>query len=350
MIWLIAKKELYDNWQSSKITLAFALCVILLTVSVWLALKDYSARVSSYSLTRTGDTLFVEPISNYVFFDKEGKIKPGNDINDVIDIIGIYRRPAELSVLAKGLEERMNRPIRLFNIRKFGVQAEIDTGNQQERNKLFALFPPPDFLFITKVVLSLLTILFAFDAIAGERERGTLQLMLSNSISRGQVLLGKFLGGYLSIAFPFLAAALIAFCLLALSPSIALNGESWLRITFLLLTSLAYIAVFFLIGLFVSALTQRAATAALILLAVWVIITLVLPNVGGLVAKQLVEVPSEQQIETEKFKKAREIEDEAEKKKPSYSYIPGYGKYHKEAQPEISKALKGIEERYAVLR
>lgn len=131
---------------------------------------------------------------------------------------------------------------------------------------MFALFPSPDFLFITKVVLSLLTILFAFDAIAGERERGTLQLMLSNPISRGQVLLGKFLGGYLSIAFPFLAAALIAFLLLVFSPSIALNGESWLQISFLLLVSLAYIAVFFLIGLFVSALTQRAATAALMLL------------------------------------------------------------------------------------
>jgi len=52
MIWLIAKKELYDNWQTHKITLAFVLCVILLMVSVWLGLKDYSARLSSYSLTR----------------------------------------------------------------------------------------------------------------------------------------------------------------------------------------------------------------------------------------------------------------------------------------------------------
>lgn len=123
MIWLIAKRELYDNWQSHKITFAFVLCAILLTVSVWLGLKDYAARVSSYSLTRTGDTLFVEPISTYIFFDKEGRIKPSTswNINEVIDIIGIYRRPVELSILAKGLEDRMNRPIRLFNIRKFGA-------------------------------------------------------------------------------------------------------------------------------------------------------------------------------------------------------------------------------------
>jgi ABC-type transport system involved in multi-copper enzyme maturation permease subunit len=353
MIWLIAKKELYDNWQSRKITLAFALCVVLLTVSVWLGLKDYSARLSSYSLTRTGDTLLIEIIANYVCFDEGGKMMPNRVIymDELVDIVGIYRCPAELSILAKGLEGRMNRPVRLINLRKFGVQAEVDTGSLQERNKLFALFPSPDFLFITKVVLSLLTILFAFDAIAGEREMGTLQLMLSNSVSRAQVLLGKFLGGYLSIVFLFLAASLIAFLLLAFSPSVVLNVESWLRILFLLLASLAYIAVFLLIGLFVSALTGRAATAVLMLLAIWAVVTLVLPNVGGLVAKQLVEVPSQQQIETEKFKKAREIEDEAEKRGlQSHGPAAGYGRWHPEVQPKIEESLKEIEEHYDLLR
>ena len=46
MIWLIAKKELYDNWQTHKIKLAFVLCSLLLTMSVWLGLKDYSTRLS----------------------------------------------------------------------------------------------------------------------------------------------------------------------------------------------------------------------------------------------------------------------------------------------------------------
>ncbi|HIE28033.1 TPA: hypothetical protein EYP66_12175 [Candidatus Poribacteria bacterium] len=52
MIFLIAKKELIDNWQSRKIVLAFALCAILFSVSFYLALKDYSGRLESYSLSR----------------------------------------------------------------------------------------------------------------------------------------------------------------------------------------------------------------------------------------------------------------------------------------------------------
>ena len=96
--------------------------------------------------------------------------------------------------------------------------------------------------------------------------------------------------------------------------------------------------------------TSRASTAVLMSLAMWVILTLIVPNVGWLVGKQLVQVPSQQQIDTEKFKTARKIEDEAEKKKPSEEYIPGYGKWHPEAQPQIEETLKGIDERYATLR
>ena len=269
MIWLIAKKEIYDNWQNHKIKLAFVLCSLLLTMSVWLGLKDYSTRLSSYNLTRMDDTLSGVPVAVYMYLNDDGKPIVFSSMGDMINIIGIYRRPVELGILARGIEDRMNRPVQFFNIRKSGYKAATDIGNPQERNKTAALYSLPDFLFFTKVVLSLLMILFAYETIAGERERGTLQLILSNSVSRGQTLLGKFLGGYLSIALPFLAAAAIALLLLVLSPSVVLGSNGWLRIFSLLLTSLGYLGVFFFIGLSISAVTSRAATAVLMSLAIW---------------------------------------------------------------------------------
>ena len=352
MIWLIAKKELYDNWQSHKITLAFALCFILLTMSVWLGLKDYSERLLGYNLSRNPDILYSgDPLALYLSFNEDGTLRGPNHIvgGDVGEIIGIYRRPTELSTLVRGLEDRFNTPVQLLG--KFGLQSMVDTGNPLERNKLFVLFSTPDFLFITKILLSLLTILFAFDAIAGERERGTLQLMLANTVSRGQLLLGKFLGGYLSIAIPFLSAALIALLLLVLSPSISLSGEGWIRILFLLLMGLWYIGVFFFIGLSISAIARWAATAVLMLLAVWTILALVLPNVGWLIAKQVVPVPSQQQINTEKLQKAREIEDEAHRQGiAQIGSTPGYGTIHPEVQPQIREILKEMDERYTLLK
>ena len=350
MIWLIAKKEIYDNWQSHKITLAFALCLILLPMSFWLGLQSFSARVSSYNLTHMDDTLFAEHLSTYVLVDEAGKVMDSFNVQDHIDVIGTYRRPTPLGIFARGLEDRMNRPVQWFNLSKFGMQAEKDTGNLQERNKLFALFSPPDFLFVTKVVLSLLAIVFTFGAIAEERERGTLKLIISNPVSRGQVLFGKFLGGYLSFIGPYLAAMAIASLLITTSPLIAFNGESFVRILLILLISLGYVALFFFVGLLISALTRHAETAVLILLIIWTIGTFVISSVSGLVANQLVKIPSQKQIDTEKFKRAREIEDEVEQVNPSNSFIAGYGKWHRKAQPTIAEALQEIEERYAILR
>ena len=60
-----------------------------------------------------------------------------------------------------------------------------------------------DWGFVTAVLLSFMGILFTFDAISGEQERGTLRLMLANSISRNTVICGKFLGAFFSISIPF---------------------------------------------------------------------------------------------------------------------------------------------------
>ena len=63
-------------------------------------------------------------------------------------------------------------------------------------------------------MLPFIAILFTFDAIAGEREQGTLRLTLSNSVARDFVLVGKFLGAFLSIGIPFVIAVLINLFLL----------------------------------------------------------------------------------------------------------------------------------------
>ena len=70
MIWLIAKKEIYDNWQSHKITLAFAVCLILLTMSVGLGLKDYSELLLGYNLPRNPDIFYSgDPLALYMSFN-----------------------------------------------------------------------------------------------------------------------------------------------------------------------------------------------------------------------------------------------------------------------------------------
>ena len=77
-----------------------------------------------------------------------------------------------------------------------------------------------DWAFIIGYVLSLIAILFTFDAVSGERERGTLRLMLANPIPRHTVLIGKFLGALISINIPFALAVLMNLLLISTSSAV----------------------------------------------------------------------------------------------------------------------------------
>ena len=65
-----------------------------------------------------------------------------------------------------------------------------------------------DFLFVVGTVFSLLALLFTFDAVAGEREAGTLRINLANALPRDLFLWSKLIGGYIVFVVPFLVAFL----------------------------------------------------------------------------------------------------------------------------------------------
>ena len=97
---------------------------------------------------------------------------------------------------------------------------------------------------IISIVLSLVAILFTFDAISSEKEHGTLRLTLSNSISRGTVLVSKFFAALLTISIPFLIAALLNLFLLYTSKNISLGASEWGRLGVIVFIALIYLSIF----------------------------------------------------------------------------------------------------------
>jgi ABC-type transport system involved in multi-copper enzyme maturation permease subunit len=67
--------------------------------------------------------------------------------------------------------------------------------------------------------------MFVFDAICGEKERGTLKVLLSNSVPRDLVLLGKWIGGYISLAIPFLIALLGGIAYVYITGALQFKGK-----------------------------------------------------------------------------------------------------------------------------
>ena len=228
------------------------------------------------------------------------------DLSDLDDLLwkGVYddRSPQPLRMFVRGLDDEV--PLQVHT--SMGLSRRVHDAFY--RNPVFALFATPDLNYIVNIVVSLLAMLFVFDAVCGEKERATLKLMLANSVPRDVVLLGKWLGGYLTLAVPFTAALLGGIVYVYLTGALALRPEVVERIVWISGVSLLYISVFFSLGLMISTLTHRTSTALLAALFAWVGLVLVLPNLSPVLSRVLAPVPSLQKTKAEKAAIDKETE------------------------------------------
>jgi ABC-type transport system involved in multi-copper enzyme maturation permease subunit len=203
--------------------------------------------------------------------------------------------PTPLGIFAKGLDENLCRP---WELQEVGF--EISSEKQKSLNNLFKLFTPPDLLYVIKVILSLCAMLFAFDIICGEKETGTLRQSLSYCLKRPILIIGKWIGGFISFILPFFIAVLLGTIFVTLSPMVDINAQDWSKLGLFILSSVIYLAVFFSLGILISCLTHRSSTSLVISLFIWTILVFVIPNLGNTLARQFVRIPTAQQLELER--------------------------------------------------
>lgn len=134
--------------------------------------------------------------------------------------------------------------------------------------------PVPSFVALVGFVAPLLGIAFGFDAINGERAQGTLPRLLSQPIHRDDVINGKFAAGLAMIAVAVTGTMLIVAGLglvrLGIAPSIAEIGRlgAWLLVTII------YTGLWLAFATLCSVVFRRAATSALVAIAVWLVLSL----------------------------------------------------------------------------
>jgi ABC-type transport system involved in multi-copper enzyme maturation permease subunit len=256
MTWTIARKEILSNLLSYKFFVVLLLMVLLVATSLFIMHRDYNLRTADYQIIRP---------------------KPGEPI--------ALLAPNPLSIYAKGLDEAMTRS---FEIGTVGITVRA---GQSSGNVIYSFFPAPDFLYIVRVVLSLVALLFGFDQVSREREQGTLKLVLGSSVSRANVLAGKWIGNFLSLAVPFLLVTLLGTAVLLLDPQVRFSPGQFARLGLILFLSVLYLGFFLSLGMLVSALTKRAATSIVVLLFIWALLVFIIPNLGTLLARQFVAVP-----------------------------------------------------------
>jgi ABC-type transport system involved in multi-copper enzyme maturation permease subunit len=277
MLWVLIEKELKSILQSPKFIATFGVCSLLILLSVFIGISEYRASVVQYETASSWVDQQISEVTSYRNLPTK-----------------VYRAPNPMQIFVSGVNYDIGR------LSQISIEEDVKLEQSAySDDPLFAVFRYIDFGFIVQVVLSLFAIVFTYDAINGERESGTLKLVLSNPIARGQYLLAKLAGSWLGLTMPLLIPILISMLLLMVF-RVPMTATDWMKLVTLIAVSILYFTFFIALGLLVSALTRHSSVSFLLLLVAWIALVLIVPRGAVMAASQLVDVPTVAEIESQK--------------------------------------------------
>ena len=257
---LIIQREFVSNVLTSRFMIGFIVCLMSTAAAVFVQVADYEKRLAAYHVAVR------EHQEEERTWDLYSQINPK-----------AHRKPNPLSIFNTGMEKS---GADMVSIELATPIWEKEAQKQGSDNPFLSIFLSVDVIFVFKIVLSALAILFAYNTISGEREDGTLKLVLSNSVPRDMLVLGKYLGGMLSL-FPIVVMSFTVGIVIAyVSPATAFDGDALLRLVMVLVVSLLYVSICYLLGLLLSIWTKEAATTLILSMFIWGILTIVHSNIA----------------------------------------------------------------------
>jgi ABC-type transport system involved in multi-copper enzyme maturation permease subunit len=326
----ILRREFLDQLLSPKFLIVFLLCLVLVPTSLMMNFATYRDAYVEYDGAR-------------------GMSKKTTDV---------FREPSALSTFGQGLETFLPKEV------SFDKYSREMKGTQAQNEVLSNITGRIDFVVIVSFLLGLFAILYASPLMSGEKESGTLKLVLANETRRSTLLWGKFLGSYIVLIIPLAVSFLVGLILLLLEGFPLFTGENPLRVAVLFGLSVLYISTLFSLGLLISTRTQRTSIALLTGFLIWIAITFIIPKISEPVASLIHPVKSAEvmernrqvvryQIEKEKSKVLAPLRDKYLSNFDSHRTSWDWDAYRKARAPlaesyeeKISKALRDFDAQY----
>jgi ABC-type transport system involved in multi-copper enzyme maturation permease subunit len=163
MIWHIIRKDILENLLSLRFMLSLILIISLFAAGSFIFVGKYRQQSQHYwkktnkNLSALGEHL--DRLNDLAFFEQQ-----------------IFRKPKLLALCVEGYEKSFPNYVK-FNIFTIGLP-EV----KGSTNFILPHFSDVNWVFIISLVLSFVAFVFTFDSICGEKEAGTLRMMLANTI------------------------------------------------------------------------------------------------------------------------------------------------------------------------
>jgi len=280
MIGILVKKEIRNHVLSFRFLVTFVLLLVIVPVTTLILTNDYIRKQDDYSRRQAEIQNY---LSRYAHFNRIG------------NVIEPSQPPVPFLALVRGLSADVNM-------------------NAFDNDPLPVIFPLLDLTFIVAILLSLAALVFAYDSLSGEKEDGTLKLMLANGLSRSKIISAKAIGGILTLLIPFLVSLAVGLIIILLNPRVGWKGSDWGALGMIAVGAVVYFGLFTCLGIFISSRHQSSSSSIMTSLFIWVLTVLVVPNLSPYLASLLHPAPSRIMINREVQRITQDERDELGRK------------------------------------
>jgi len=285
MLNTIILKEIRDLISSTKFAITFGFTALLIIGAFYVGGSDFKLARTQYEASKAENLRQMDGLTDWFSLEQHR----------------IFLPPTVLSSIVTGISNDIGRSTEVKTRGEL-----IPEGSRFGEDPFLAIFRFLDLGFVFQVILSLFAILLGYDAISGEKERGTLKLSFANALPRATYIVGKFAGSFIALTLSLITAIALGSLLLPLM-GVNMSGDEWLRLGMIVIAGLLYFGAFLSMSMFVSAVTHRTSSSFLFLLVIWVGAVLIIPRVSVMLAGHAVDVPSVDEIAAQKASFSRDL-------------------------------------------
>ncbi len=187
---------------------------------------------------------------------------------------------------------------------KFGIlsnEIPIDLTRFQEEetffdNPLKIIYGEIDIIFIFYIVGTLVIISISYDSFSREKENQTISVIFSNHLKRINFFIGKLLGSFLTSSIPFVLSILFISILILLEKEMNWRFLEWFSFLIIMILTFLYFLFFSLLGISISVATKSSYISVIVLLTIWILFNLLVPNISPFLGANLYKPPNPSEL------------------------------------------------------
>jgi len=333
MLRTILKQEILHNLYSLKFQVSLALVLCIFIAGSFSFVKNHEAGLQKYQEVQAQ------------YLEKMRAEAKASATELAVNRKTYTLRPRDNGFIYDGKEKYLPNAIVFSAWNVFSFQNKSGS-----TNPFLNSFEELNWGFIVALVLSFVALLLTFDSVSGEKELKTLALALSNSVSRGNLLFGKYLSAILILLAMLLPGIMLSVLVVLLSGRVSLGPAFILETVGFLVVAVLMAAVIAAFGLLCSVVARNSNISLLLALAFWILFAVVVPNSSTFIAKTFFPIERTETVQ----KKVVAAFDDLNKSAPPGSWMMNTGnpflpqhELRANLQRKRLEAEKGIRDAYS---